>query len=54
MRGGSPLDWPAFDAALVPALHPSYEDVWLARLDLTRGEYVAGLRDALDSARRQV
>ncbi|GAA0261629.1 uracil-DNA glycosylase [Halobacterium noricense] len=50
---GRPLDWPGFDAALVPALHPSYEDVWLSRLDLSRAEYVAGLRDALAAARRQ-
>lgn len=53
VRDGRPLDWPGFDAALVPALHPSYEDVWLSRLDLSRPEYVAGLRDALDAARRR-
>lgn len=47
VREGRPLDWPGFDAALVPALHPSYEAVWLARLDLSREAYVAGLRDAL-------
>ncbi|WP_232703195.1 uracil-DNA glycosylase [Halobacterium wangiae] len=52
VREGRPLDWPGVDAALVPALHPSYENVWLARLDLTREAYVAGLRDALASARR--
>ncbi|MGB9964552.1 uracil-DNA glycosylase [Halobacterium hubeiense] len=53
VREGRSLDWPGFDAALVPALHPSYEDVWLSRLDLSRDAYVAGLRDALASARRQ-
>jgi len=53
VRDGRPLDWPGFDAALVPALHPSYEDVWLSRLDRSREEYVAGLRAALDAARRQ-
>jgi DNA polymerase len=53
VREGCPLDWPGFDAALVPALHPSYEDVWLSRLDLSRDEYVAGLRGALAAARRQ-
>jgi len=53
VREGEPLDWPGFDAALVPALHPSYEDVWRSRLDLSRDEYVDGLRAALDGARRQ-
>ena len=50
VRDGRPLDWPDFSAALVPALHPSYADVWLGRLDLTRDEYTAGLRAALDEA----
>ena len=54
VREGHPLDWPGVDAALVPALHPSYENVWLSRLDLSREAYVTGLRDALDSARRRI
>ncbi|WP_336035985.1 uracil-DNA glycosylase [Halobacterium yunchengense] len=61
VRDGRPLDWagvPTDDGgrvrpALVPALHPSYEGVWLSRLDLAREAYVAGLRDALGSGRRQ-
>jgi DNA polymerase len=54
VRDQRPLEWPGFDAALVPALHPSYENVWLARLDYSREAYVGGLRGALEAARRQV
>jgi uracil-DNA glycosylase family 4 len=60
VRDGEPLEWsgvPSGDTTvspvLVPALHPSYEAVWLSRLDLTREAYVAGLRDALRTGRRQ-
>jgi uracil-DNA glycosylase family 4 len=60
VRDGRPLAWPGVRSgditaapALVPALHPSYEAVWLSRLDLTRDQYVAGLRDALRRGRRQ-
>lgn len=64
VRDGRPLDWTGIDhdadcdsaalqPALVPALHPSYEDVWLSRLGLAREEYVAGLRAAIQSPRRQ-
>lgn len=49
VRDGRPLDWPAFDAALVPALHPSYQDVWLSRLELTHEEYATGLHEAVRS-----
>jgi uracil-DNA glycosylase family 4 len=32
---------------VVPLLHPSYQEVWLSRLDHTRGSYLAELRTLL-------
>jgi DNA polymerase len=49
VRNGEALEWPGFEPALVPALHPSYENVWLGRLGLSRAAYVSGLRRALDA-----
>jgi DNA polymerase len=36
---------------VVPLLHPSYQEVWLARLDHTRESYVAALRERLAAVR---
>jgi uracil-DNA glycosylase family 4 len=35
---------------VVPLLHPSYQAVWLARLDHTRESYLAELRAVLETA----
>ncbi|MFB6311252.1 MAG: uracil-DNA glycosylase family protein [Salinirussus sp.] len=41
----------AFDAMVVPLLHPSYQDVWLSRIGLDRGEYTSRIRDTLTKIR---
>lgn len=38
-----PVTCPTVGAPVVPLLHPSYQEVWLSRLDYTREEYVAEL-----------
>ncbi|PSP83932.1 uracil-DNA glycosylase [Halobacteriales archaeon QS_1_68_17] len=43
-----PVACPALGTTAVPLLHPSYQEVWLSRLDLTREEYVAAIRRTLD------
>lgn len=34
-----PVDLPGLGVRLLPILHPSYQEVWLSRLDLTESEY---------------
>jgi DNA polymerase len=34
---------------VVPILHPSYQEVWIARLGYDRAEYVAEIRETLSS-----
>ncbi|UPW02210.1 uracil-DNA glycosylase [Halorussus gelatinilyticus] len=36
-----PVESEAFDATVLPLLHPSYQNVWLPRLGYSREEYVA-------------
>lgn len=42
------LDCPTVGTPVVPVLHPSYRDVWLARLGHTEASYLAALRGVLD------
>lgn len=43
----------ALEAAVVPLLHPSYQEVWLSRLGYTRTEYVDAIREAVGESRRE-
>jgi uracil-DNA glycosylase len=43
-----PVAVPELDAVVVPLVHPSYREVWIARLGYDYGEYVAQLRAVLD------
>ncbi|WP_267641149.1 uracil-DNA glycosylase [Haloarchaeobius amylolyticus] len=43
-----PVDSPELGCAVLPILHPSYQDVWVSRLGYDPGEYEAALGDALD------
>jgi len=45
-----PVDLDAVDATLLPILHPSYQDVWRARLGYDDGEYRAAVREAIREA----
>ena len=42
-----PKRCPSLGAAVVPLLHPSYQEVWLARLGYDREEYVAAIRETI-------
>lgn len=42
-----PVELGAFDATLLPLLHPSYQDVWLSRLGYTDEEYREAIRARL-------
>jgi DNA polymerase len=42
-----PVPCPDLDTTVVPLLHPSYQDVWLSRLDHTHESYVAAIREML-------
>ena len=42
-----PRESDALDTEILPLLHPSYQEVWLSRLDYDRAEYVAGIADAV-------
>lgn len=46
-----PVDCPALGVTLLPLLHPSYRDVWIARLGYDYPEYVAAVRDRLGELR---
>jgi len=43
-----PIDSSELDPAILPILHPSYQDVWIARLGYEPDEYVAAIGNALD------
>ena len=38
---------PGLETTVLPLLHPSYQEVWLSRLDHTRESYVAAIRERL-------
>jgi DNA polymerase len=40
-----PIRCPGLETTVLPLLHPSYQEVWLSRLDHTRESYVAALRE---------
>ncbi|MFB6154335.1 MAG: uracil-DNA glycosylase family protein [Haloferacaceae archaeon] len=44
-----PRDCPTLGAPVLPLLHPSYRDVWLARLGYDLDGYRAALRERLDA-----
>lgn len=43
-----PVEANQIDPVIVPILHPSYQDVWIARLGYEPDEYVATVGDVLD------
>ncbi len=45
-----PFQCDTFDVAVVPILHPSYQDVWLTRLGYTSETYTAAIGAALAGA----
>lgn len=47
---GESFDAPELGVQVVPALHPSYREVWLSRLELSPAAYRDRLRAAIDSA----
>jgi len=42
-----PIPCPGLETTALPLLHPSYQAVWLSRLDHTRESYVAAIRETL-------
>jgi len=42
-----PVSLPGLDTTLVPVLHPSYQEVWVSRLDHTRESYLAAIDETL-------
>jgi len=44
----SPLDSATLGCAVLPLLHPSYQDVWLSRLGYDPDGYVAAVGEELD------
>lgn len=44
-----PVPCPGLDTTVLPLLHPSYQEVWLARLAHTRESYVAAIVARLDA-----
>lgn len=46
-----PVNAPAFDATVLPLVHPSYQNVWLPRLGYSREEYVDAIRRAVERCR---
>lgn len=44
-----PVGCPTLDVTVVPILHPSYQSVWLSRLDLTEAAYTAQLGNVIDA-----
>lgn len=43
-----PIDCESLSVPLVPVLHPSYQNIWIARLGYDYEEYAAELQSALD------
>ena len=44
-----PIACPSLDVAVVPLLHPSYQDIWLRRLGYTPESYVDAIAETLGS-----
>ena len=44
-----PIQCESFGVVLVPILHPSYQNIWMAQLDYKYEEYVAELGSCLDA-----
>ncbi|MFC6993106.1 uracil-DNA glycosylase family protein [Haladaptatus sp. GCM10025707] len=44
----TPIDCPTLEVTLLPLLHPSYQAVWLSRLDFTYESYLEAIRTQLD------
>jgi len=47
-----PVESRAFDATVLPLLHPSYQNVWLPRIGFRREEYVKAIREMVERFRR--
>ena len=45
-----PIDLESVPGTLLPVLHPSYQDVWRARLGYEDGEYREAVREAVRDA----
>lgn len=45
----TPIECPRLAVTLLPLLHPSYQHVWLTRLDYTYDAYIDEIDDTLDS-----
>lgn len=45
-----PVELTALETTLVPLLHPSYQNIWIPRLDHTRESYRAAIRTTLSEA----
>jgi DNA polymerase len=46
-----PVELEGVDPPTLPLLHPSYQEVWLSRLDHTRASYLEAIRSVLDGPR---
>lgn len=44
-----PKPCPSMGTTVVPLLHPSYQEVWIARLGYDRSTYVTAIRETLDA-----
>lgn len=44
-----PVECPSLGATVLPVVHPSYRDVWIARLGYDYPEYVAAIRSRIDT-----
>jgi len=42
-----PVALDSLETTLVPILHPSYQAIWLSRLDYTRESYLDAIRETL-------
>lgn len=45
-----PVECPDLGTTVLPLVHPSYRDVWIARLGYDYPEYVAAVRERIDTA----
>lgn len=48
-----PIDCPTLGRPVLPLLHPSYQSVWLSRLDHTRESYLDAVRAAIETVTEQ-